>query len=145
MSANGRGGPIDASIWGISDTEFLAIVDDLADEDGWTSAIAVRLQLGENPEDDYHSGIGQRMAWQTRYGWLERHPDERLWRLTVEGHELLDGGGLSATFERSFARLNAAQRVQLTRELSQAGAGAGGPLRDALRREWQRNLLRRRQ
>ena len=83
------------------------------------------------------------MAWATRFGWLERHPDQRLWRLTADGHALLDGGGLSATFTRGFERLNAAQRVELTRALSQAGAGAAGPLRDALRREWQRNLLRR--
>lgn len=144
MSARNGGGRrgIDASIWGISDSELLAIVDDLADEDGWTSSIDVRSRLGEDLEAVKHSGIPQRLAWSTRYGWLERHPDRALWRLTPEGNAIL-GGDLSRTFERSFERLTPAQRVTLTRELSAGGRAASSSFRDALRREWQRNLLRR--
>jgi hypothetical protein len=142
-NGNGRGRGIDASIWGISDTELLARVDDVAraSEDGWASALDVRLALGENVDRVKHSGVGQRLAWSVRYGWLERHPDERLWRLTQDGKDLL-GGELTDTFERAFGRLTTAQRVQLTRELGEVGQGSSPALRSALRRQWARSLGR---
>lgn len=141
---NGHGARgIDASIWGISDTELLGIVDDLARAgDGWASALDVRLALGEKVEEVRHSGVGQRLAWSTRYGWLERHPDERRWRLTQDGDDLLDGRGLTAAFERSLGRLNRAQRIELTRELGEEGNAASPAYRAALRRQWTRSLGR---
>jgi hypothetical protein len=144
MSANGNGSrrAVDASLWGISDTELLAIVDDIASAgDGWATALDVRLTLGEKVDEVKHSGVGGRLAWSVRYGWLERHPEERMWRLTTEGHEILDGGDLTVTFERAFGRLNRAQRVQLARELAEAGA-ASMTFRNALRRQWIRSLGR---
>ena len=145
MSTNG--GRRDMSNLGISDTELLAIIDDLADEDGWVSTIDVRLQLGENLEDSVgdggvRSGVGPRMSWQRRYGWLERNGDG-LWRLTAMGHAILDGGALTRQFEALLGKLNPAQRIRLTREISRAGDGAPAEIRAALRREWQRNLGRR--
>lgn len=148
---NGAGGPRrrDMSLLGISDTELLAVIDDLGDEDGWVAILDVRVQLGENPEDSsgrdsVRSGVGPRMSWQRRYGWLEKHPDTGLWRLTAMGTAILKGGSLSSQFEKLLSNLNPAQRVQLTREVSQAGDGAPEAIRAALRREWQRNMTRRR-
>ena len=46
------------------------------------------------------------------------------------------------TFSNALDRLNPAQRLRLTREISQSGADAPNEIRDALRREWRRNLQR---
>jgi hypothetical protein len=133
---------IDLTIWGISDTEILGIVDDLADADGWTATIEVRLQLGENVEDTGHrSGVGPRLSWLRRYGWLEQHPDDRRrWQLTPMGHAILDRPNLPVAVERALTNINPAQRVQLTRELAE-GAGRS-EYRTALRRQWVRSLGR---
>ena len=133
---------LDLSIWGISDTELLAIVDDCADENGWTANVDVRLQMGEDPDAVKHSGVGSRLAWMRRYGWLERHDDGKH-RLTAMGHAILDNPKLSRAVGQALVRMNPAQRVALTRELAEAGTAAPEEVRTALRREWQRNLGRR--
>jgi hypothetical protein len=142
---NGSGPePLDVSIWGISDTELLAIVDDLADENGWTPTLAIRLQLGEHPEEvGHHSGVGSRLAWMVRYGWLERADrTPREWRLTAIGHTILDNPELSRTVETALAKLNPAQRMRITREIAEVGHGAPDEIRSALRRQWLRSLGR---
>jgi hypothetical protein len=133
----------DASLWGISDAELLGIVDDLADENGWTQTVEVRLQLGENLDRVRHSGVGSRMAWMRRYGWLERAEDGAH-RLTAMGHAILENPDLSRAVQSALERLNPAQRVRLTREIAQGATGAPGELQTALRREWRRNLDPRR-
>jgi len=147
MSArdNGKGDArgIDLSIWGISDTELLGIVDDLADENGWSSTLDVRVQLGENVEAVGHrSGVGSRLGWMRRYGWLERSPETGAWRLTAMGHAILDDPQLSRSVENALEKLNPAQRVRLAREIGESGAHAPSELRAALRRQWQRSMGR---
>jgi hypothetical protein len=142
---NGGGdGPrgLDATIWGMGDTEMLAVVDDLADENGWTSTVDVRMQLGENIEEVKHSGIGIRLAWMKRYGWLERSPETGQWRLTAMGHQILDNPTLSRTVETALNKLNPAQRVRLAREIGESGHQAPPEVRAALRRQWQRSMGR---
>jgi SOS-response transcriptional repressor LexA len=134
---------LDLTIWGISDTELLGIVDDLADENGWSATVDVRMQLGENVDRVKHSGVPQRLSWLRRYGWLERHPEStRQWRLTAMGHALLDNPSLSRSVENALDKLNPAQRLRLTRELAEAGHTAPDEVRVALRRQWQRSLGR---
>jgi hypothetical protein len=159
-SRNGRArGPRDMTLYGIRDAELLGVVDDLADENGWTTTLGVRIQLGEPldlPEtaagDRQRSGVGIRLAWLKRYGWLESGErvqvdtdDERgwrwsqAWRLTAMGHALLDNPKLNAAVERALENLNPAQRLALTRELGEGGRTAPGEIRNALRREWVRS------
>jgi hypothetical protein len=149
--ANGdRPKGIDVSLWGIEDTDLLGIVDDLADEDGWTSTLDVRLQLGEKPGEKGGppSGVGSRLSWMSNaradglsYGWLERHPDNHgLWRLTAMGHAVLDNPNLSKAVERAMANLNPAQRVRVTRELGDAAATGAREVFNAQRRQWQRSM-----
>jgi hypothetical protein len=137
---------IDVSLFGISDAELLAIIDDLADENGWTHTIDVRVQLGEHPDEadqSMRSGVGPRLSWLRRYGWLEQHPDDRRsWRLTAMGHALLDNPDLSRSVESALAKLNPAQRLRLTRELGEFGTHAPSEIKTALRRQWQRTLGR---
>lgn len=148
MSANrGRGNGdsargLDLTIWGISDAELLAIVDDLADENGWTSNLDVRVQLGEKVEEVKHSGVGSRLAWMRRYGWLERHPETGQHRLTAIGHALLERPELARSVESALAKLNPAQRLRLTREMAESGQHGPLELRQALRRQWVRSLGR---
>ena len=148
MSSTRRNGAdpphgIDATIFGISDTELLAVVDDLSDENGWTATVAVRIQLGENPEEVGHrTGIGPRLGWMKRYGWLERSPDTGLWRLTAMGHSILDNPDLSRSVENALAKLNPAQRIRLAREIGESGHTAPDEIRAALRRQWTRSMGR---
>jgi hypothetical protein len=141
---NGKPPHIDVSLFGISDSELLAVVDDLADEDGWTHTLDVRMQLGEKPdeaENRSRSGVGPRLSWLRRYGWLEQHRDDRSrWRLTAVGHALLENPDLSRTVESALAKLNPAQRLRLTRELGEAGAASSEEIKTAVRRQWQRSL-----
>jgi hypothetical protein len=146
-SGRGNGQPeqhgIDATIFGIGDTEVLAIVDDLADENGWTRTLDVRMQLGEDPEAVGHrTGIGSRLSWMRRYGWLERSADTGMWRLTAMGHSILDNPQLSRAVENALAKLNPAQRVRLAREIGESGNAAPTEIRAALRRQWQRSMGR---
>lgn len=154
-SHNGRTrGPRDMTLYGIADGELLGVVDDLADENGWTTTLAVRAQLGEPLDlpEDTRSGVGMRLAWLVRYGWLEKGERERVdtddergwrwsqaWRLTAMGHALLDNPKLTASVERALETLNPAQRLALTRELGEGGATAPLEIRAALRRQWTRS------
>jgi hypothetical protein len=139
-----RNGQIDLSLFGMSDTELLERVNDLADDDGWTSTMDVRLAIGENPDEadpNFHSGAGPRLAWMKRYGWLEQHPEHRnLWRLKAMGHAILDNPELSRSMQTALAKLNPAQRLKLTREISASGAASAEEIKTALRREWRRNI-----
>ena len=135
---------LDLSIWGISDTELLAIVDDNADENGWTLNADVRVALGEDVEAVKHSGAGSRLAWMRRYGWLEREPETGRHRLTAMGHAILENPKLSRAVESALEKLNPAQRLALTRNIAEGGTHAPDEVRTALRREWQRNLDPRR-
>ena len=141
---NGRAAPVrgvDLSIWGISDPELLGVVDDLGDENGWTHSYDVRIQLGEDPDTVRgRSGVGQRLAWMRRYGWLERSDDDGRWRLTPMGHAILDAPSLTKAVESALPKLNPAQRVQLTRELAEASGQGPLEVRTALRRQWQRSF-----
>lgn len=135
--------PIDVSIWGISDTELLAIVNDLADENGWAHTYAVRVQIGEDPEQAKHrSGVGVRLAWMKRYGWLEKGERSDEWRLTAMGHQILENPGLSRAVETAMGKLNPAQRLRLTRQLAEEGHEAPMEIKSALRRQWMRSLGR---
>jgi len=150
MSANNR---IDLTLFGaVSDMELLAIVDDVADdEDGWARTLEVRLQLGEPMDKGYRSGVGPRLAWMVRYGWLERDiltrnkpGNERRWRLTPIGQTLLDNPKLTKALETALSKMNPAQRLVLTKELAEGAGGGAIEIKDALRRQWTRSLGGRR-
>jgi len=149
-SRRGNGRQIDLTLFGaVSDMELLAIVDDLADENGWTRILEVRLQIGENVEAEKRSGVPSRLSWMRRYGWLEADPPmsvksvkagERRFRLTQIGHTLLDNPSLSKAMEGQLARLNPAQRLVMTRELAEAAHSGAEEIRTALRRQWNRSM-----
>jgi hypothetical protein len=139
--------PPDLTLFGVGDSELLGIIDDLADENGWTHTLDVRLQLGEKVDEERkgprRSGVGPRLSWLRRYGWLEQAPDDRSsWRLTAMGHALLADPTLSRSVETALAKLNPAQRLRLTKELAEFGHDTSMEIRTALRRQWVRSLGR---
>lgn len=156
MSAS-RNGRVNMTLFGISDADILGMIDDLADENGWTTTMALRVQVGEDPwipaVGEHRSGVGIRLGWLRRYGWLEKGERERIdsddergwrwsqsWRLTAMGQALLDNPELSRTVEKALDGLNPAQRLRLTRELGEAGFGAAPEIQAALRRQWRRSM-----
>lgn len=134
--ANKSNGRVDVTLYGISDTELLAIIDDIADADGWASNYDIRLTLGESA-DVKRSGVPSRVAWMRRYGWLERDSaNPSAHRLTTAGRAMLTRPDLSKTMTNALAAMTPAQRLTLTREI----ARNGGDIRTALRRQWIRSL-----
>jgi hypothetical protein len=153
----GRNGRVDMTLFGISDHDLLGIVDDLADENGWATTMAVRIQLGEDPwapqVGEHRSGVGIRLSWLRRYKWLEKGERERVesedergwrwsqsWRLTAMGQALLDHPELSRSIEKALDGLNPAQRLRLVREMGEAGHSAAPEISTALRRQWRRSM-----
>jgi hypothetical protein len=158
MSASGRNGRVDMTLLGISDADILGMIDDLGDENGWATTLAVRIQLGEDPwvpaQGEHRSGVGIRLAWLKRYGWLETGERERVesgddergwrwsqsWRLTAMGQALLDNPSLSRTVEKALDGLNPAQRLRMVRELGDAGFSSAPEIRVALKRQFRRSM-----
>jgi len=152
-----RNGRVDMTLMGISDADLLGMVDDLADENGWATTMAVRGQLGEDPwqpsKGEHRSGVGIRLAWLKRYGWLETGEREKVesddergwrwsqsWRLTAMGNALLDNPSLSKSVENALDGLNPAQRLRMVRELGEVGYGMAPEISAALRRQWKRSM-----
>jgi hypothetical protein len=155
MSTSRNGNRADMTLLAIGDTEVLAMVEDVADENGWATVAAVQWQMGEDPFAVKRSMVGGRLGWLRRYGWVERgerqrvDPDEgqegrwrwtQTYRLTAMGQMLLDNPGLSRAVERALEGLNPAQRLHMVRELGEAGSGSAPELHHALRREWKRSM-----
>jgi hypothetical protein len=131
-----RNGRVDLTLLGISDTELLGIIEDVQGPDGWTQTSDVRLQLGESLEVK-HSGVGSRLAWMRRYGWLEQSHERRdLHRLSAAGQALLSNPKLTKAIASALDSLNPAQRLVVTREIAENAAEN----RIALRRQWTRSL-----
>ena len=156
MSAS-RNGRVSMTLLAISDAEILGMIDDLADENGWTTTMALRIQLGEDPwipsAGEHRSGVGMRVAWLRRYGWLEKGERTRIdsdddrgwrwsqsWRLTAMGVALLDNPELSKSVEKALDGLNPAQRLRMVRELGEAGLSSAPEIHNALRRQWRRSM-----
>lgn len=136
----GRG----ATLFDFSDTDLLALVEDLYDAEGWSSTKTIAAQLGFTGELEItgHRSVGVRlsqMRW--RYGWLEKHPDEAgKWKLSEMGHLVLDGGELQTSMRNALFRMTPAQRVRAIRSLGETTAAGPDAVRHAMRREWNRNL-----
>jgi hypothetical protein len=155
---NGRPheGQLDLRLDGdFGDAELLARLDDLADENGWTTTLGLRMALGERVDLPERSGVGIRLGWFRRYGWVEKGEREKVesaddrgwrwsqsWRLTAMGLTLVDHPELSRQVENALGKLNPAQRLQLTRELAETASHAPDEIRNAQRRQWQRSLGR---
>jgi hypothetical protein len=130
-----------------SDREFLLVVADHLQDDGWAESLEVSRALGfEN-----RRLAAQRLAWLARYGAVERehardeagnirwHKDGRpmhtqRWRLTPLGEQVAHGR-LRKGDETALARLGDAQLPLVTRWLSERSRGDSG-MAKLVQREW---------
>jgi hypothetical protein len=130
-----------------SDREFLLIVHESADGDGWTDSESVRLALDLKERRNASS----RLAWLARWGAVEREEARddhgtirtrrngkivytQRWRLTDAGHALAFGS-LRAKQQQSLDRIDDTQLLEVTRWLSQRTRNGGITTKLALR-EW---------
>lgn len=137
-----------------SDRELLHVVNDLADNDGYTTSQEIAHQLGirletnghhVTQEDHLNHGIrcvGTRFAWMVRFGFCERDEDRTKWRLTAEGHDLMNGR-LTSGLQKALDKLDPADRVLLMREIATGYVDSSPAAAAMLRREWQRGYRRR--
>lgn len=132
-----------------SDREFLLLLTDVADEDGYADSLALadRLDLAER------RSAAQRLSWLARWGAVERehardhagnikyHRDGRImhtqrWRLTDIGHAIAVGK-LKAGQQRSLDGLRDDQLIEVTRWLTSRTRGDSGATVGKLAlREW---------
>jgi hypothetical protein len=139
----------------MSDREFLLVLADVADGDGWAESehIAQRLDLA-------HKAIASsRLSWLRRWGAVEREHERdedtgvlrytgsgkpvytQRWRLTPEGSSLAFGK-LRKGDQSALDKLRDDQMLQVTRWLSErtVGDGTTGKL---VQREWRYGHARR--
>jgi hypothetical protein len=132
----------------MSDREFLLVVHDLREDDGWTDSEAIRerLDLAERRI------ASTRLSWLSRWGAVEReyqtdeHDRPRLrksgaffytqrWRLTVAGAALANGTLRQRQLD-SLDRVDDTQLLQMTAWLTQRVHGGGNVAAKLVQREW---------
>ena len=142
----------------LSDREFLLVMHDLADEEGWTDSLAVAQQLlGKDANRRLAAG---RLSWLQRWGVVERQYERdeagnirysaqglprwaQRWRLTKEG-EAFALGKLTAATERTVGSLRDETLVALTAALTERARRTGFVGRKLMEREWRFGTARER-
>lgn len=137
-----------------SDREFLLVVLDHADADGWADSLAVSQALGF---EERKKAAG-RLRWLREYGAVEREVEmdatgnirvwrdgkvrhTQRWRLTELG-EAIAYGRLRKGDETALSRLGEGQLHLVTRWLSERSRGDTG-LAKLIQREWRYGHARR--
>lgn len=140
----------------MSDREFLLVLDDHADEDGWTDSqtIADALDLAERRV------ASSRLSWLRRWGAVEREVERdeagnirvrrngqtfytQRWRLTDVGAALAHGH-LLARQQQSLERLEDAQMLEVTRWVTERARRVNGTAGKLMAREWRYGMSTRR-
>lgn len=138
----------------LSDREFLLVVADTTDADGWADSLAVGQALGF--ED--RRKAAQRFRWLFTYGAVEREHERdesgnlrwhksgkpmytQRWRLTELGAAVAHGT-LRKSDQSALARLGEAQLPLVTRWLSEHSRGDTG-MAKLVQREWRYGHARR--
>jgi hypothetical protein len=137
-----------------SDREFLLIIRDVADTDGWTDSHAVAEHL-----DLKHKRLASsRLSWLRRYGAVEREIERdehgnikanrrgeiqytQRWRLTALG-EAMALGRLRKSDQRTLEGMNEGQMLLAVRFISAQSNGDSGAGK-LLQREWRYGHARR--
>ena len=137
MARNGHGELNALTLLDFSDYELLAIIDDHLNDDGWASVWDIAETLGIKREHAQRC-VSSRFSWMKRWGWIQKHPDERgLYALTAVG-EALAKGRLTKAAERALSDLSPGDRVRVTRKLAVDTAQVGFQARKMMQREWRR-------
>jgi hypothetical protein len=140
----------------LSDREFILIVIDFAQADGWTESLDVAKALGF--EDRRFAA--QRFAWLARYGAMEREYDRdqsgniryyrdgrirhtQRWRPTDVGR-VLAAGHLRKGDQSALDRLRPEHMLELTAWMTDRARGADWTTRKLVERQWRYGTSKRR-
>ena len=132
----------------MSDREFLLVLHDLREDDGWTDSDAIkeRLDLGKR------ASASSRLSWLARWGAVERefktlpngrprqrksgeHVYTQRWRLTTTGAAMAFGR-LKTGQQRSLDNMDDTTLLEVTRWLTDRARGSGDVGRKLVAREW---------
>lgn len=132
----------------LSDREFLLVLSDVAEDDGWSDsqAVADALDLKERRT------ASSRLSWLQRWGVVDREHERdesgnirirrngkpfytQRWRLTNIGWDLATGK-LRKNQEDALSKARDGDILVLTRLLAERGQQGGTAVRNLMRREW---------
>ena len=141
-----RGSRESMRLYDLSDKELLAIIEDVADEEGWASrndvaAVIFPFVKMEGPRARVQHAlrcVGIRFAWLRRYGVLAKRDGkskDSFWRLTSEGRNLLMGE-LSHLEREALLMLGEERLVAATTMLARHFQAANPIAATLVRREW---------
>lgn len=140
--------PFSLQLVEFTDREFLYVVDDALDADGWATSSQVQdvLQL-EHPRPT--ACIGSRMAWLRRLDVIDYDhaaPRNALtrWTITAKGRQFMDGK-LTAAQQKAMdaLRSDAGHTLMALRALREEFESADDMTAGMMRREWTHGVQRR--
>jgi hypothetical protein len=137
--------PYSLALREFNDIELLNIVRDLTDTDsGWASAELIASRCGLQHDNPIRC-VCVRMAWMSRYGAVERNPDEAYhYRLTDEGEALIGTKGwLNATQQKALDSIRDEQLLSLMTRVSGSFLQADMTPATMMRRHWQWTMANR--
>jgi hypothetical protein len=124
------------------DEEFLALVQDLADYEGWVSSQVIANSIPIEVRN-----VSSRLSWMKRFGVVERdtRPGSRTrydWRLTEVGEALVKAR-FSKSQQTALAKITDDQLWALTQDLSSRYEGVGNAAANLIRRRFTASTVRR--
>lgn len=142
----------------LSDRELLLVLRDVADGDGFASAIDVAERLGVKGEHP-HRSVAVRLSWLKRYGAVEREHERdpqtgvllyrgtkpvytQRWKMTDVGFRMATGK-LSKSQEAAFDKLKDGQMLMTMRVLSQRLVNSDPTVGKLMDREYRYGIGRR--
>jgi hypothetical protein len=141
----------------LSDRELLLVMRDVADGQGWASAVDIADQLGLQT-DKPHRSVAVRLSWLKRYGAVEREHERddhgkllyrgdkpvytQRWKMTPIGLQLATGK-LTKTQQNTLDRLQDGSMLMTMRWLSQRVVGSDPTVGKLMDREYRYGVGRR--
>lgn len=130
------------------DEEFLALIVDQANYEGWVSSRVLAESIDPEGQTITTRNVGSRLSWLKRYGVVERDPrpgspTRNQWRLTDVGEEMI-----KARFSKQQAtvieKLRDEQLWALSQQLSSRYEYVGPTAANLIRRRFSASISRRR-
>jgi len=125
------------------DEEFLALVVDNADHEGWASSQMIAESIGISTRN-----VGSRLSWMRRYGVVERDTSpgsttQGFWRLTERGEALVKAR-FSKGQQTALSSLRDEQLWELATQLSERYETVDDVTANLVRRRFSASAQRRR-
>jgi hypothetical protein len=125
------------------DTEFLLRLEDLSDDEGWTTTADLAEGLGLTSERPTRN-VGSRLGWLKKYGVVVSAEEGKRgrWKLSEVGRDLVYGK-LTAPQVRALASLSNGRLLAATRSLSSELSKTSYEASSLMHRQWRYGLAQR--